>query len=132
MTFSIRAAATAMLPSAFAVPVASQAASTTSAPPQHFQFQTRLYDQLHAGEYQGQLALTIYPSGIVQGNYRPYDGGFRTVTGGLDGKRIWLDLGVDHPLHLTGTFSNGVLETTANVPGPERFTFESVQPEPTR
>jgi hypothetical protein len=118
--------ATAALLAALALPLASQAATTTSAPAQHYQLQTRLSDALHAGEYDGQLALTVYPSGIVQGTYRPSDGGFRTVTGGLDGKNIWLEIGMQHPLRLTGTFTNGVLATTAQIPGPDTYTLDSV------
>ena len=128
MTKTIRtAAAAAALLGALALPLAAQAASTTTAPAQHYQLQTRRFDRLHAGEYDGQLALTVYPNGIVQGTYRPSDGSFDTVTGGLNGKTIWLDIGMAHPLHLTGTFTNGVLATTVNIPGPDSYTFESVE-----
>ena len=127
MTKTIRtAAAAAGVIAALALPLSSQAATTVSAPPQHYQFQTRMSDRLHAGEYDGQLTLTVYPNGIVQGSYRPSEGGIRTVTGGLDGKNIWLDIGMDRPLHLTGTFTNGVLVTVAQIPGPDTYTFESV------
>ena len=120
------AAAAAGVIAALALPLASQAATTTTAAPQHYQFQTRMSDRLHAGEYDGQLALTVYPSGIVQGTYRPAEGDIRAVTGGVDGKNIWLDIGMDRPLHLTGTFTNGVLLTVAQIPGPDTYTFESV------
>jgi hypothetical protein len=84
-----------------------------------------MIDDHHAGEYDGRLALTIYPNGIVQGNYFPSDGGVRNVTGGLTGTSIWLDIGWLGQLHLTGTFKNGVLETVAAIPGPDTYTFES-------
>jgi hypothetical protein len=127
MTKNIRsAAAVAGLLAALALPVASQAATTTSAPPQHYDLQTRIIDQHHAGEYDGRLALTIYPNGIVQGTYLPSDGGVRNVTGGLTGTNIWLDIGSMGQLHVSGTFKNGVLETIAAIPGPNTYTFESV------
>ena len=119
------AAAAAGLLAALALPVASQAATTTSAPPQHYDLQTRIIDQHHAGEYDGRLALTIYPNGIVQGTYLPSDGGVRNVTGGVTGTNIWLDIGSMGQLHVSGTFKNGVLETIAAIPGPDTYTFES-------
>jgi hypothetical protein len=120
------AAAVAGLLAALAFPVASQAATTTAAPPQHYDIQTRLIDRHHAGEYDGRLVLTIYPNGIVQGTYLPSDGGIRDVTGGLTGTNIWLDVGSLGQLHLSGTFKNGVLQTVAAIPGPDTYTFESV------
>ena len=129
MTTIRNAAATASLLAALALPLSAQAATTTAAQPQHYAFQTRTFDQYHAGEYDGSLSLTVYPSGIVQGLYRDADGGgFKQVTGGLSpGNRIWLDIGNGaDPLHVTGTFENGRLETVASIPGPDRFTFESI------
>ncbi len=123
------AAAAAGLLAALALPLAAQAATTTSAAPQHYDLHTRSFDQYHAGEYDGVLALTVYPDGIVQGTYRAEDGGrIQVVTGGLsDGNRIWLDIGSGaDPLHLSGTFRNGALEAVASTPGPDRFTLESV------
>jgi hypothetical protein len=119
------AAAAAGLLAALAFPAASQAATTTGSQPQHYDLQTRITDQHHAGEYDGRLALTIYPNGIVQGTYFPSDGGVRNVTGGLTGTNIWLDIGSLGQLHLSGTFKNGVLETIAAIPGPDTYTFES-------
>lgn len=130
MTAILRnAAATAGLLAALALPLASSAATTTSAGPQHYDLHTRYFDQYHAGEYPGILALTIYPDGIVQGTYRAETGGrVQAVTGGLsDGNRIWLDIGSGAgPLHLSGTFRDGALQARANVPGPNRFTLESI------
>jgi hypothetical protein len=131
MTTTIRnAAATAGLLAALALPLTAQAATTTTTEPQRYTLQTRYFDQYHAGEYDGSLALTIYPGGIVQGTYRLDGGSFRTVTGGLDaGNRIWLDIGDGaFPLHLSGTFRDGALETVASTPGPDRFTLESITP----
>ena len=123
------AAASVAILAGAALPVASQAASTTTAQPQQYQFETRLADQFHAGEYDGNLSLTISPNGIVQGFYRPSDGGIRTVSGGLDGQNIWLEIGMQHPLRVTGTFKDGVLRTVAQIPGPDHYVFESVAPQ---
>jgi hypothetical protein len=134
MTTTIRtAAATAAVVAALALPLASQAATTTTgAEPQHYSFQTELTDRYHAGAFDGTLALTIYPSGIVQGSYRPSDGGATNVTGGLTGKDIWLDIGWHGRLHLSGTFENGVLKTIAAIPGPDVYEFDSVRVTPNR
>jgi hypothetical protein len=127
MTTSIRnAAAAAGLLAALALPLASPAATTTSAEPQRYTLRTQLSDDHRAGAYEGTLMLTIYPSGIVQGTYRPSDGGITDVTGGLTGKDIWLDVGARGRLHVTGTFENGVLKTVAAIPGPDVWEFDSV------
>ncbi len=103
MTTIIHKAATAaLLATALAVPVAARAASATSASPQSYTLDTRLVERYHAGEYDGRLNITVYPSGIVQGSFRNSDGGVRTVTGGMTGTQIWLDIGMEHPLHLSG------------------------------
>jgi hypothetical protein len=120
------AAAAAALLAALALPVTAQAATTTAAQPQHYDLQTSITDRYHAGAYEGRLTLTIYPNGIVQGTYLPSDGGARSVSGGLTGTNIWLDIGMMGRLHLSGTFKDGVLETTAAIPGPDTYTFKSV------
>jgi hypothetical protein len=126
MTTMIRKATTAaVLVATLALPLASQAASTTGASPQKYTLETRLTDRYHAGEYDGTLNLAVYPSGIVQGTFRPSDGGVRTVTGGMSGTDIWLDIGWQHPLRLTGTLKDGVLQAVANIPGPDTYTFEA-------
>jgi hypothetical protein len=126
MTTTIRQAImTAALGAALALPLAAQAATTTNAGPQSCTLESHLAEQYHAGEYDGTLNLTVYPNGIVQGSYRPSDGGVRTVTGGISGSQIWLEIGMEHPLRLTGTFKGGVLQTVANIPGPDIYTFDA-------
>jgi hypothetical protein len=125
-TQMFRAATTAaLLAAALALPLASQAATTTAAPPQTYTLQTHLTQQYHAGEYAGTMNLTVYPNGIVQGNYRPSDGGTRIVTGGITGTNIWLDIGLDHSLHLSGTFKNGVLQAVADIPSEDPYTMNA-------
>lgn len=127
MTIVRRSAATAGALAAFAAPLAAIAATVTTSQPQTYQMETRLFDRYGAGQYDGVMRLTVYPSGIVSGWYRDADNArLRTVTGGIerDG-RIWLTVGGRRALHLNGTFRNGVLKATASIPGPHRYEFES-------
>lgn len=134
MTSKIRAAAAAAgMLAALALPASTLAATTTTAQTQQYTIPTKLTDRYHAGEYDGLLRLRISPDGIVQGTYQPSDGGIVGVTGGLDGKQIWLDIGSGiRALHVTGTFRNGVLETTASIPGPDLYEFDSADVIPNR
>ena len=112
------------LTAALAWPLASQAASTSLSAPQTLTYQTRLVQSFHAGEYDGTMRLTVYPSGIVSGTFRNDEGGIREVTGGVDGSSIWLDIGgAFHALHLDGTLKDGVIKAVANIPGPDTYTF---------
>ncbi len=112
-TFIRAAAACAAVLAGAGAPLAGFAATASTAQPQHYAFQTELTDRYHAGAYVGTLALTVYPDGIVNGTYRPDNGAFHTVTGGVEGTSIWLDVGSLPNLHLTGTLQNGVLRTSA-------------------
>jgi hypothetical protein len=135
MTSKIRSAAVAAaLLGALALPASALAATTSTAQTQSYTIPTKLTDRYHAGEYDGLLRLRISPDGIVQGTYQPSDGGIVEVTGGLDGKNdIWLDLGNGiRALHVTGTFRNGVLQTTAAIPGPDLYEFDSAGVTPSR
>ena len=90
-TFTTGAAAAGIV-AMLVLPLAANA-MTPAAAPQHYNLETRIFSDYGAGEFDGTLSLTVYPSGIVQGNYHPLDGGFRQVTGGLNGRNIWLDVG---------------------------------------
>jgi hypothetical protein len=127
------AAIAAGLTAALLAPLAASAA-TTDGPAQQYTMHTRYFSPREAGEYDGVLRLTVYPSGIVQGTYRDeYEGGFKTVTGGLDRQNhIWLDIGGLRPMRLYGTFENGVLRATRNSPDPREHYFESVPVAATR
>ncbi len=127
MKNAIRAAAVSAALMAAALPAAGAAATQTTGQPQHFAFQTQLSDRYHAGGYAGSLTLDVYPNGIVQGYYHPLDGTIQSIAGGISGREIWFDLGRGvHRLHLIGTLHNGVLRTTAQVPGPDVWAFDSV------
>lgn len=131
MTTMIRnAAATAGLLAALALPAASFAATTTTAEPLRYTLQTQVVDRYHPGAYDGVLALTIYPSGIVQGTYRSDDGRVTDATGGLTGKNIWLEIGSFGRVQFNGTFENGVLKTVAAIAGPNVYELDSVSVTP--
>jgi hypothetical protein len=89
-----------------AAPAFAVTNSVTTGEPVHLQYNTKLVPRFDAGEYDGQLRLTINADGIVSGTYIPSDGGVKQVTGGVNGENIWLDLGV-HGWHITGTIVNG-------------------------
>jgi hypothetical protein len=128
MTMHLRtAAAAAGLLAMLSAPAAAWADAST---PQHYQLKTREVIEHQAGEFDGILAMTIYPGGIVQGTYWLADqGSFRTVSGGLSGDRIWLDLGgTSDAMHVSGTFRDGVLDTVVVQPGPDVEHFRSAGP----
>jgi hypothetical protein len=122
-----RATTAAALLAALALPVASQAATTTSAGPQHYVFQTRTTESNHAGEYDGTLNLTVYPNGIASGWFRFNDAGdVRDVSGSVTGTKIWLDIGgALHSVQIQGTLKDGVIDATENIPGPNVYTFHA-------
>lgn len=65
-------------------------------------------DYYGSGAYEGVLHLTFQPGGIVNGWYRPVDVGQpRNVTGGLDGNKLWLDLGESGLHDIQSTYENG-------------------------
>lgn len=127
-SFRATASAAALL-AALALPLAASAATSATGAPQRYSFQTQYFDRFHAGEYDGLMALTVYPSGIVQGTYHDQSGGdIKMVTGGIDQQnKIWLDIGNGvHALRLYGTLKDGTLKATANLPGPDVHVFQSV------
>jgi hypothetical protein len=75
------------------------------------------------GAFEGRLTLTISPDGIVSGFYRPADGTrLSDVTGGLDGNRIWLDLGQGGLSHIDGTYDGRTINGGIYVSGQD-YTF---------
>ncbi len=75
-----------------------------------FNYRTEFVPQYHgAGAFVGELHLVIGKDGIVSGFYRPEDGvQIRTVTGGVTGDKIWLNLGA-FGSHIDGTLKNGTI-----------------------
>jgi hypothetical protein len=72
-------------------------------------FDTAITPQYYgAGAYAGVLHLTFEAGGIVNGWYRPADVGQpRNVIGGLDGDKLWLDLGEAGLHDIQTTYENG-------------------------
>jgi hypothetical protein len=80
-------------------------------------------DQFGAGEYDGVLHLTFEPGGIVNGWYRPVDSGFaRNVVGGLDGDKLWLDLGSDGLHDINAKYDGGKIDGGTFI-GNQTYTF---------
>ena len=105
-----------------AVPAFAVSNSVTTGEPVHLVYNTRLIPQYNAGEYDGQLRLTINAEGIVSGTYLPSDGGRKTVSGGVKGDDIWLDIGFRGNWHVTGTIRNGhIVGYTSR--GTQQYTF---------
>jgi hypothetical protein len=103
---------TAAVGATLLTPISSQAASAA----RHYQLTTRILEQRPAvGEYDGTMQLTVTPDGIVSGFYRPSDGRFVAVTGGVSDTTFWLDIGSmsSNPLHFTGTFKDGRINADA-------------------
>jgi hypothetical protein len=75
-------------------------------------FETSLVavDRPTGGAFEGTLNLTISADGIVSGWFRD-DGrsSLRTVTGGVEGDQIWLEIGSRQAFHIDGTYRNGVI-----------------------
>ncbi len=92
--------------------------------PESITLDTALTPQYYgAGEYDGVLHLTIEPDGAINGWYREADvGRIRTVIGGLDGNKIWLDLGTGNSVDLNGTFDGGKI-TASTYLGDQLYTF---------
>jgi hypothetical protein len=87
---------------------------------------TRQFDPMSAGEYDGRLRMNITPDGIVNGTFLTDDGELSNVTGGLHGKKIWLQIG-DHTAierTFTGTFVDSKLTATAMGRGLHSWTLE--------
>ena len=86
------------------------------AAPAAYDFMTKQTDVMSAGEYDGRLKIRIGDDGIVTGTFWDTEGHFSGVSGGLDGTKLWIDLGSASPTgrHLfTGTLIDGKLVATA-------------------
>lgn len=93
-------------------PAISQAATTQATVPVHATYQTTLESVYGLpSPWSGTLQLTLNPDGIIQGYYHPADNmsEFIPVTGGRDGDRVWLDIGRNGRLHVTGVLANDVI-----------------------
>jgi hypothetical protein len=107
-----KAITTVALGAILLAPLGAQAASAE----RDYQLNTRIVLQRpQAGEFDGTMQLRVTSDGIVTGFYRPDNGRFIAVTGGLSDKTFWLDIGSLGPdaLHFTGTFVDGHIDAAA-------------------
>ncbi len=93
-----------------------------------FTFATTLTDVRDnlPGAYEGILNLRISPDGIVQGRYRALDDAReQTVTGGLKGTQLWLEIGDAGGFHIDGTFTGGKIDGYTQLPGIRAYEFKA-------
>jgi hypothetical protein len=82
------------------------------------------------GAYEGTLTLTIAHDGIVNGYYRAVDSPrLSYVTGGLDGKHLWLDLGQSGLSHIDGTYDGHIIAGGTYLEGQD-YTFTATPEAP--
>ncbi len=84
-------------------------------------------DVAAGGQYNGLLRLFIQPNGVVSGTMMTTQGDLSQVVGGLNGTKIWLQIGNQSPgLQKTyeGTFVAGKLLATAQGAGLHTWTLE--------
>ncbi len=115
ITNIFRAAALATIVTIAGMPAVSQAAVGYDTNPVHVKYDTSIAPIAGFGyPWTGTLQLTINPDGIINGYYRAAgNGSFIPVTGGRDGKNVWLDIGQSGRLHVTGTLHEGTIAGTA-------------------
>jgi hypothetical protein len=109
-------------------PSAARAASTVRTVNYHTSY--RLSEPTtSAGEYVGRMTLHFYADGTVNGTYRDeFAGGSRSVSGGLNGSKLWLSFGGRRNHQFTGTIGRGGIITGSltNWRGPNVYTFRAV------
>jgi len=106
-TLSVLALATAF------APLTVQAAS---GPAVSYDLMTRETGSMKAGEYQGRLRMTVEPNGVITGSFTNTQGSISTVIGGVDGSKIWIQIGTAGMIgrnFYQGTFVDGKIEATA-------------------
>lgn len=96
----------------FGLAATATLADSTPATTHYDTAMTQIYGSI--APYSGTMDLHIDASGIVRGYYHPESvTSFIVVTGGVDGKNIWLDIGRDAKIHVSGTLVNGVISGQA-------------------
>ena len=90
----------------------------------HLNLDTKLIPPLGAGNYEGTLQLTVSKNGIVNGYYRPNGESFNSVVGGLNGDEIWLDIGYNGGMHISGRLQGGKIVGSTFI-GTRLFDFKA-------
>lgn len=94
-------------------PLAVQAASSRAV---SYDFMVRETGSMKAGEYHSRMRMTVEPNGILSGWLVNTEGTISSVTGGVDGTKIWIQLGnagIVGGHYYQGTFIDGKIEATA-------------------
>lgn len=108
----LRTAAFVIAASLTGVPAIAAAATSQTTAPVHATYETSLQSVYGlSSPWTGTLQLTLNSDGVIQGYYHP-DGdaiAFIPVTGGRSGDQVWLDIGRNGRLHVSGTFANGAI-----------------------
>lgn len=110
------------------VPLSTRAAETVKTVNYHTAYRQTQPMQT-AGEYTGRMTLHFYADGTINGLYRDEsNGGFRQVSGGLRGSRIWLSFGTAGHHQLSGTIEKGgvISGSLTNFRGPNVYAFRAV------
>jgi hypothetical protein len=108
--------ALAMLPALMLAAALAPATVRAESAPATYDLNTRQTDVMSAGEYDGRLKIRISADGIISGTFWDTEGRVSGVNGGLDGTKLWIDLGNASPTsqHLfTGTLVDGKLLASA-------------------
>jgi hypothetical protein len=104
------------------------AAALLGAAPQAFHYETSLTSLYGvSGPITGVLDLKISDGGIVSGYYHPsYNIAFIPVTGGREGKQIWLNIGLEDRISVLGTVDGDNIAGVARMASdPSPFDFKA-------
>lgn len=109
---------------ALALALAPLSVSAAARPTQTYDLVTHETDAISPGEIEGRLHISISPDGIVYGTFIDSQGRIQSVSGGLEGTKIWLQIG-QNIIHnsFTGTLIDGVLTAKAPVTGLHEWTL---------
>jgi hypothetical protein len=108
--------AIAVLPALMLVAALAPTMAGAGAAPASYDLNTRQTDVMSAGEYDGRLKMRISADGIVSGTFWDTEGHVSSVSGGLDGTKLWIDIGNASPTGrrlFNGTLVDGKLTATA-------------------
>lgn len=127
-TFSKRQTAFAALLLALAIPAYAQAASASGPTVVYSTAIQRIAG--YSYPVSGRLQIRTSRTGIISGYYRPADNNdFVPVTGGVQGTRVWLDIGKNGQTRVTGRMNGGKIVGTAFGPNGRlrRFTARTAR-----
>jgi hypothetical protein len=108
-----RILAAAASAAALSLPLATSAAPTART----LVLESRVMQQMHAGEFDGRMRLVVTSDGIINGTYQDEDTGLLSnVIGGVDpaGNNLWLEVGGPFARdHFVGTLKGTTIDADA-------------------